>query len=175
MTKEELKQEAEDKAGIYFNNLEVDRGNVSDTPFSGYDVFVAYKKGALDSAEPREKRIAELEHQLTHRNCLDCSNHSSKLRMRTLELESQITKLRIEYERQIVKLQKENAELKKQLEMSNKVYNNNLDYSHHIEGQLTNAKEIISEYINILKGDTKNWKKTQEKAEQFLKDCEVEK
>ncbi len=36
--------------------------------------------------------------------------------------------------------------------------------------QLTTAKEIISEYINILKGDTKNWKKTQEKAEQFLSD-----
>jgi hypothetical protein len=40
--------------------------------------------------------------------------------------------------------------------------------------QLTNAKEIISEYINILKGDTKSWKKTQEKAEQFL-NSEVEK
>lgn len=37
-----------------------------------------------------------------------------------------------------------------------------------IARQLTKAKEIISEYINILKGDTKNWKKTQEKAEQFL-------
>jgi hypothetical protein len=34
------------------------------------------------------------------------------------------------------------------------------------------AKEIISEYINILKGDTKNWKKTQEKAEQFLSEVE---
>ena len=33
-----------------------------------------------------------------------------------IELESEITKLRIEYERQIVKLQEENAELKKQVE-----------------------------------------------------------
>ena len=40
-------------------------------------------------------------------------------------------------------LREEIAELKKQLEMSNKVYNDNLDYSHHIEGQLTKAKEII--------------------------------
>ena len=39
-------------------------------------------------------------------------------------------------------LEKENAELKKQLEMSNKVYNGNLDYSHHIEGQLAKAKEM---------------------------------
>ena len=38
--------------------------------------------------------------------------------------------------------------------------------------KLTNAKEIISEYINILKGDTKNWKKTQEKAEQFISEVE---
>jgi hypothetical protein len=66
--------------------------------------------------------------------------------------------------KRITELEQENEELKKQLEMSNKVYNDNLDYSHHIEEQLTKAKEIISEYINILKGDTKNWKKTQEKA-----------
>jgi predicted nucleic acid-binding Zn-ribbon protein len=46
--------------------------------------------------------IAELEHQLTHRNCLDCSNHSSKLRIRTLELE------------------KENAELERKLEQTEK-------------------------------------------------------
>jgi len=61
MTKDELKKEAEEKANIYFDSLEVDDGNVSDTRFSNYDVFVAYKKGALDFAEPREKRIAELE------------------------------------------------------------------------------------------------------------------
>lgn len=61
MTKEELKKEAEEKAEIYFNSLEVDDGNVSDTRFSSYDIFVAYEKGAFDFAEPREKRIAELE------------------------------------------------------------------------------------------------------------------
>ena len=47
----------------------------------------------------------------------------------------------------IAELEKENAELKKQLEMSNKVYNGNLDYSHHIEGQLTKAKEIIKIFL----------------------------
>ena len=75
---------------------------------------------------------------ITHRNCLDCSNHSSKLRMRNLELE------------------KENTELKAGRDIN--VFTK----------QLTKAKGIISEYINILNGDTKNWKKTQEKAEQFL-------
>jgi hypothetical protein len=42
----------------------------------------------------------------------------------------------------IEKLEKENAKLKKQLEMSNKVYNDNLDYCHHIEEQLIKAKEL---------------------------------
>lgn len=42
----------------------------------------------------KDMRIAELEYQLTHRNCVDCSNHSSKLRMRTLELETQIEKMK---------------------------------------------------------------------------------
>ncbi len=75
MTKEELEKEAEEKAGIYFNNLEVDHGNVSDNRFSGYDVFVAYKKGALDFAGPREKRITELETQIEKmKNCRNCKN-----------------------------------------------------------------------------------------------------
>ena len=39
-----------------------------------------------------EKENAELRNKLEHRNCLDCSNHSSKLRMKTLELEKECTK-----------------------------------------------------------------------------------
>jgi hypothetical protein len=46
---------------------------------------------------------------------------------------------------------KENAELRKQLEMSNKVYNDNLDYSHHIEGQLTKAKELLAKWVELFK------------------------
>jgi exonuclease VII small subunit len=46
-------------------------------------------------------------------------------------------------EKRIAELEKENAELKKQLEMSNKVYNDNLDYSHHIEEHLTDAKRLL--------------------------------
>ena len=110
-----------------------------------------------ETVEINLKRIADLEHQLTHRNCLDCSNHSSKLRMRTLKLE------------------KENTELKKQLEMRNKVYNNNLDYSHHIEDQLTKAKEIIREFVewaNWQGSNCPNFKSIQDKAEQFLSEVE---
>ena len=57
MTKEELEKEAEEKAGIYFDSLDYDHGNVSDTPFSSYDVYAAYEKGAMDFVEPREKQI----------------------------------------------------------------------------------------------------------------------
>lgn len=77
-------------------------------------------------------------------------------------------------------LREENAELKKQLEMSNKVYNDNLDYSHHIEEQLTKAKELVRSLYYIIKDriDYENnigIKDEMWRAEQFLKDSEVEK
>lgn len=114
MDKEELKQEAEEKYNerLKQNGIKVEYRNGT------------YVDGYMDSAEPREKRIeeleatnkkisdechklvdslekeqkenAELEYQLTHRNCLDCSNHSSKLRMRTLELEKENADLKCE-------------------------------------------------------------------------------
>ena len=136
-----------------------------------------YDEAFIKGYELSEKRIAELEEKIS--NLLSCKNcpenkggficvkeYENKCLAQNLEDTEILNKT---YEKRFSDLEKENAELKKQLEMSNKVYNDNLDYSHHIEGQLTTAKEIISEYINILKGDTKNWKKTQEKAELFLK------
>jgi exonuclease VII small subunit len=83
-------------------------------------------------------------------------------------------------EKRIAELEKENAELKKQLEMSNKVYNDNLDYSHHIEEQLTKAKEEIRSLYSIIQYRI-NYENNIEiademwRAEQFLKDSEVEK
>ena len=71
-------------------------------------------------------------------------------------------------------LEKENAELKKQLEMSNKVYNDNLDYSHHIEGQLTKAKKIIEKVAKMYRYSPRVEEIIAE-AEQFLKYSEVEK
>ena len=73
-------------------------------------------------------------------------------------------------EKRIAELEKENAELKKQLEMSNKVYNDNLDYSHHIEEQLTKAKELLKRFIE-LENCTLDYDDIKE-AEQFLKDLE---
>lgn len=83
-------------------------------------------------------------------------------------------------EEETKQLEKENAELKKQLEMSNKVYNDNLDYSHHIEGQLTKAKEIIEKlralYLSpvVTKEDIKRQDEILNEVEQFL-NSEVEK
>lgn len=62
MTKEELEKEAEDKGIKYADSLEYTIPKFSDE--EGYcwaQVEQAYEKGALDFAEPREKRIAELE------------------------------------------------------------------------------------------------------------------
>lgn len=124
MTEEELKWEAE---GYFETSCPYSYADTEDD--LKHDVTEAYIAGA----EPREKRIKEL--------------------------------------------QQENAELKGQVEMSYEVYNNNLDYSHHIEEQLTNAKEIISEYVrlaNLEKEDTVAVWQLYHKAEQFL-NSEVEK
>lgn len=75
-------------------------------------------------------------------------------------------------------LEKENAELKKQLEMSDKVYNDNLDYSYHIKGQLTKAKDIIKELVKGIRitfehrGFITNVDAFLLKAEQFLNEVE---
>ena len=97
----------------------------------------------VDFAEPREKRIAEL------------------IALINAERERQ-EKCDDVHLRTIAELEKENAELKKQLEMSNKVYNDNLDYSHHIEEQLTKAKEIIKAFLDSSDLNIKH------KAEEFL-------
>lgn len=140
MTKEELEKEAEDYARewlYHVKDLELHHKE-DDKP-----EYIRIKEAYLASAEPREKRIEELEaivrntkavdesfaklqlentelkadndarkfamamsekvekqlreenaelrYKFEHRNCLDCSNHSSKLRMKTLELEKECT------------------------------------------------------------------------------------
>lgn len=93
------------------------------------------------TVEVELNRIAELEHQLTHRNCIDCSNHSSKLRMRTLEFE------------------KENAELKD----DNKVMADNYSkMEQKFYDNITKAKEIIKAFLDSSDLNIKH------KAEEFL-------
>ena len=116
MTKEELEKEAD--KWVKGNTEIIDDEELGMECIKEPQAKEAYLAGA----EPREKRIAELEalihaerkrqeqcddihlrkiaelekenaelkNKLEHRNCLDCSNHSSKLRLRTLELEKEI-------------------------------------------------------------------------------------
>ena len=120
-----------------------------------------YEAGELVAYVKRlEKENAELKNKLEHRNCLDCSNHSSKLRMRTLELE------------------KENAELKAQLESERDLpaiaYQQGAEKQKKKDtDQLTKAKELLRQLVNI--EYTVNIPKDKiislrVKAEQFLKE-----
>ena len=96
MTKEELVIEAEKHSKDYPFTICLPTKRIRK---SGKQIAI---ENYLAGAEPREKRIEELEHQLIHRNCVDCSNHSSKLKMRTLELEhklKQAKKLEIQIEK----------------------------------------------------------------------------
>ena len=52
---------------------------------------------------------------------------------------------------------------------ANKVYNENLDYSWYLEGQLTEAKEIIKLLLWDLRNRSYQPLKDMEQAEQFLK------
>jgi hypothetical protein len=148
----------------------------------------------LQQLSDREKRIAELEEKISVLlSCKNCSENKGGYICQK-EYEDKCLAQKIQYIKELkeenAELKEENAELKEQKEMLEKGYVwHDYDagedcYEDTHEGkwvkrdevyQLTKAKEIISEYINILKGDTKNWKKTQEKAEQFIKDSEVEK
>lgn len=161
----------------------------------------SYVMGALDFAEPREKRIEELTEWLN-----EASDGKLKLQMlradlvskignqekRIAELEEKISVLlsckdcpenkdglicQKEYENKclaqkmqfIKELQQENAELKGQVETSYKVYNDNLDYSHHIEEQLAEAKKIIEELYNIIPASMSEYaKEPMEHARKFM-------
>ena len=70
----------------------------------------------------------------------------------------------------IATLEKENAELKKQLGMSNKVYNDNLDYSHHIEDQPTKAKDLLKQWLQTSKASGCDNINIVTDTEQFLKE-----
>lgn len=103
----------------------------------------------------------------------ECVNHDKWEELKVEEIRTDNTKTLKNALERITELEKENEELKEQVEISYEVYNDNLDYSHHIEEQLTKAKEIISEYIrlaNLEKEDTIAIWQLYHKAEQFLKE-----
>ena len=179
-----LKQEAEEYISSNCKRWEFDGLTVDDIVSEVY----------LAGAEPREKRIAELEHQLTHRNCVDCSNHSSNLRMRNLALEKENAELR-----KIAEFQQssnmsrhfENKKLKESLAVGstfNKALNSmnkNLEeerdkYRNMVfdkDEQLTKAKELLKQFMKFYERTarecySKDFQKTLADTEQFLSEVE---
>ena len=151
MNKEELKQEAEK----YFKSICEDYNEEYERTgkrhyFVGFDIKNAY----LASAEPREKRIAELEQKLE-------------------QTEKDLADYQFNYPT-IKELEKENAELKENYDERGRIIlslERQLRLNIHSD-QLTKAKKILHKIcyeFGIYDKDLI------EEAKQFLKDSEVEK
>ena len=140
MTKEELKQEAEEKSIAEYG--------------CKFDGFI---RGYLASAEPREKRIAELK-SLKDVADLIRLNNSHIVAMAQLNNNN-------------VALRKENAELKQKLNFSTQYYK-----GEKAQDQLTKAKELLTPMLVLMRtfGYSKSTEKLIEDVEQFL-NSEVEK
>lgn len=168
MTKEELKQEAEEK---YFNHKMME--------FQGFYNRHYYYLGYLDSAEPREKRIAELEKEIAE---LDCQKNRNKACYSCANATERCFKNEIGCPCEKYKSYKdENAELKDKLEVLIVVGNT---CTKGLNEQLTKAKEILEDIIKFqpyIDRDAmfltigNDWKEVIFKAEQFIKDSEVKK
>lgn len=168
MTKEELKQEAEEK---YFNHKMME--------FQGFYNRHYYYLGYLDSAEPREKRIAELEKEIAE---LDCQKNRNKACYSCANTTERCFKNEIGCPCEKYKSYKdENAELKDKLEVLIVVGNT---CTKGLNEQLTKAKEILEDIIKFqpyIDRDAmfltigNDWKEVIFKAEQFIKDSEVKK
>ena len=65
MTKEALKQEAEDKAFGYADRQDESTSEWADKKYTYSQIVDAYEQGAVDFAAPREKRIEELKQENT--------------------------------------------------------------------------------------------------------------
>lgn len=129
-------------------------------PKDGYS-YCTYEDGECIKISMLEKENAELKKKLEHRNCLDCSNHSSNLRMRNLDLE----KANAELKEDNSEWEKASDKWKSVYEITNK--------------QLTKAKEIIKKFSEFVNNEneydpehpqehTDLWNKLCEETEQFL-------
>lgn len=157
----------------YLNGLNM----VGEITYSQYSEL--YDEGIKQIQKAYELGKSELEHQLTHRNCVDCSNHSSKLRMRTLELEKenaflkgrnegfelQIMGLLIKYEEvykrfpdlksamdKAKEVLKENAEFKKQRFSLRNERNTFLTQNEQYEKDLINSNDNLTKAKEIIEG-----------------------
>ena len=141
MTKEELKQEAEEK---YFNHEMAD--------FQGFYNYHYYCLGYLESAEPREKRIEELEKEIAE---LDCQMNRNKACYSCANATERCFKNEIGCPCEKYKSYKdENAELKEQnliladcITCHSTCKNENVE----IKKQFTKAKELLTRWVELFK------------------------
>jgi DNA repair exonuclease SbcCD ATPase subunit len=190
MTKEELKQEAEEWVKKEYPTLEINA------------VAERYCKAYLAGAEPREKRISELEEKISVLlSCKNCPENkggficvkeyenkclAQKIQyIEELQEENKVLAQNLEdteilnktYEKKNNDLKKENAELKARLNAINLLTPELKKMSKLKRQQLTTAKELISEFVEWAnwQGNSKcpSFKSIQDKAEQFL-NSEVE-
>lgn len=140
MTKEELKQEAEEKCVCTDEAMQI-----------------MYRIGYIDGAEPREKRIAKLEKELA------VSEHDRE--HNDYEL-AEVYKKAGQLEKENTELKKRN--LSAQDAVTTQMYTNKAN-KEIADKQLTKAKEIIENIIRVTWGEGWNysldWKV---KAERFL-------
>ena len=94
MTKEELKQEARQKA-LQWDNEKIN-GKYNRPPIANWS---CYEKGYLAGAEPREKRIEELEAQIEKMkccgNCIHCKYDENEDSYEWCEVHEQIVNIAI--------------------------------------------------------------------------------
>ena len=179
MTKDEFEKEAEEK---YFNHEMAD--------FQGFYPRHYYCLGYLESAEPREKRIAELEKENAELqekisvllSCKKCPENKGGW-ICVKEYENKCLSQKIVY---IKELKKENAELKAFRRDCIKLTEDNVVMAKQrgeIAAQLTKAKEIIKKFLEFVNNEvefepehpqehTDLWNELCEKAEQFISEVE---
>ena len=118
-------------------------------------------------------KIKELEEKISILlSCKNCPDNKGGYICQK-EYEDKCLAQKIQY---IKELQEENADFKEKrdyykdmADTANKVYNDNLDYSWYLEGQLTEAKKIIGNLYAICKDNHyPNTSVLMEQAEQFL-------
>jgi hypothetical protein len=170
MIEEELKQEAEKSLDKRLGTYAYIRKQ---------DCYTNYVDGYIDGAEPREKRIAELE--------ATCNKWFEHLKNREEELLNELNNQNAKYNKQIEELEKENAELIHEnarlvtvIDKSKGCGISPLNYLiiKNLNDQLTKAKDHIKKLLDCLKQDTNdpqtNYYVCQymDKAEQFLSEVD---
>jgi hypothetical protein len=164
MIEEELKQEAEKSLDKRLGTYAYIRKQ---------DCYTNYVDGYIDSAEPREKRIAELEEKISVLlSCKNCPENKGGFICQK-EYENKCLTQKIQY---IKELQKENAELKEKVNILDNCDRLGDVITEAYKDQLTKAKEIIREFVEwaTWQGNSKcpSFKSIQDKAEQFLSEVE---